>query len=72
MHLVCLQQFFITNLSSISLEARVIHVIPRQESWMTRPQEKWKSVVIEKKNLKLLERGLYLAENWRTLNIVHA
>ena len=47
------------NLSSISLEARVIHVIPMQESWITRPQEKWKSVVMEKKNyLKLLERGL--------------
>ena len=48
MHLVYLQQFFITNLSSISLEARVIHVVPRKESWMTRPQEKWKSVDMEK------------------------
>ena len=48
MHLVYLQQFFITNLSPISLEARVIHVVPRQESWMTRAQEKWKSVVMEK------------------------
>ena len=59
-------------LSSISLEARVIHVVPRQESWMTRPQEKWKSAVTEKKLFKIIERGLYLAENWRTLNIVHA
>ena len=72
MHLVYLQQFFITNLSSISLEATVVHVVPRQESWITRPQEKWKSVVMEKKLFKIIERGLYLAENWRTLNIVHA
>ena len=71
MQLVYIQHFFITNLSSISLEARVIHVVPRQESWMTRPQEKWKSVVMDKKKLfKII--GARFAENWRTLNIVHA
>ena len=59
------------NLSSISLEARVTHVIPMQESWITRPQEKWKSVVMEKKKLfKII--GAWFAENWCTLNIVHA
>ena len=73
MHLVYLQQFFHNQfVFDFSWGESNTRCTQARELDDPAPGEMEISGYGKKNFFKLLERGLYLAENWRTLNIVHA